>query len=678
MNKKQILPLIVVGSLSAAGAAAEQPDPQKKEDSEEMPQMVVEGTRLDDIAGKEVKSADLAEALAKKSASVSMVRRSGIANDIILRGQKKDNINILIDGGKIYGACPNRMDPPTSHILTNNIESVEITEGPYDVENFGTLSGAVKITTKEPEEGMHGEVSLNVGSWNYLKGAATLSGGTDRVRAMASVSRETSEQYEDGDGNDFAQQIENYDPATKSRYQDRYRDLDAYEKSTFMGKLYVDVMENQELKLSYTANRSDDVLYPSSPMDAIYDDSDIFDAEYIISGLGDWSQELSIHYYNSKVDHPMSNRYRLSSGPGSMNEKTHHLETHMQGAKIKNSWDLADGTAMTLGLDFSRRNWDGAFEGKGMASMVDGFVSIDDVDTDNTAIFIEAEKNFGSFDLKLGARYDDTSIEPAGDQPSNDYTAFSAYAFGTYGLWDGMKLFGGIGRSARVPDARELYIRMPMMGGMLIGNPDLDQVTNTEIDLGLELNAGSLYLKPKLFYSWLGDFIVYNDSKMMRRFDNVDSTIYGFSLDGSYSFTDQLYLDFGLAWQRGEKDEAQPGQTDKDLPEIPPLKGNVSLNWVYMDDSLARAEVVASDSWTRYDADNGEQELDSWAILNLKVEHALTKHIDVVLGIDNVFDETYAVSNTYKDLTLLESGSQEVILMNEPGRYFYLNAAYKF
>ncbi len=676
MKKTQILPLIVCSGLCAAGVAADQKG--QAEESEEMPQLVVEGTRLDDIAGREVKSADLAEALAKKSASVSMVRRSGIANDIILRGQKKDNINILIDGGKIYGACPNRMDPPTSHILTNNIESVEITEGPYDVENFGTLSGAVKITTREPEEGMHGEVSLNLGSWNYLKGAATLSGGTDRVRAMASISRETSEQYKDGDGKDFAEQIAHYDPATKSRYQDRYRDLDAYEKSTFMGKLYVDVTENQELKLGYTANRSDDVLYPSSPMDAIYDDSDIFDAEYIISGLGDWSQELSIHYYNSKVDHPMSNRYRLSSGPGSMNEKTHHLETHMQGASIKNSWDLADGTAMTLGLDFSRRNWDGAFEGKGMASKIDGFVSIDDVDTDNAAIFVEAEKNFGNFDLKLGARYDDTSIEPAGDQPSNDYTAFSAYAFGTYGLQEGMKLFAGLGRSARVPDARELYIRMPMKGGMLIGNPDLEQVSNTEIDLGLELNAGSLYLKPKLFYSWLGDFIIYNDSKMMRRFDNVDSILYGFSLDGSYSFTDQLYLDFGLAWQRGEKDEAQPGQNDKDLPEIPPLKGNVSLNWEYRDDSLARAEVVAADSWTRYDADNGEQALDSWAILNLKVEHALTRHIDVVLGIDNVFDETYAVSNTYKDLTLLEGGGGDVILMNEPGRYFYLNAAYKF
>jgi len=102
---------------------------------------------MDNISGEELKSADLAEALGKKSANISMVRGSGIANDIILRGQKKDNINILIDHAKIYGACPNRMDPPTAHIETNNIDSVTIIEGPYDVENFGTLSGLIKIDT---------------------------------------------------------------------------------------------------------------------------------------------------------------------------------------------------------------------------------------------------------------------------------------------------------------------------------------------------------------------------------------------------------------------------------------------------------------------------------------------------------------------------------------------------
>lgn len=103
---------------------------------------------VNDVSNENLKSADLAEALTKNIPSVSLVRRSGIANDIILRGQKKDNINILIDNAKIYGACPNRMDPATSHVLSNNIQSVEVKEGPFDVENFGTLSGVVKVNTK--------------------------------------------------------------------------------------------------------------------------------------------------------------------------------------------------------------------------------------------------------------------------------------------------------------------------------------------------------------------------------------------------------------------------------------------------------------------------------------------------------------------------------------------------
>jgi iron complex outermembrane receptor protein len=42
-----------------------------------------------------------------------------------------------------------------------------------------------------------------------------------------------------------------------------------------------------------------------------------------------------------------------------------------------------------------------------------------------------------------------------------------------------------------------------------------------------------------------------------------------------------------------------------------------------------------------------------------------------------VFDTKYAVSNTYKDLTLIAGGG-DVMLMNEPGRYFYANVKYSF
>lgn len=668
-------PSILLNPLSAA------------EHESELPTISVESTKLSDVSGEEVKSADLAEALGKKVPSISVVRRSGIANDIILRGQKKDNINILIDGAKIYGACPNRMDPPTSHVLTNNIEGIEIIEGPFDVENFGTLSGSVEITSKQPSKEFEGEVNLNVGSWGYRKGSTTVSGGSDRVRALVSLSKETSGQYEDGDGNDFSEQLEAVNAPAGNRYKPEYADEDAYDKASFMGKVYVNVTDNQELMLSYTANRSDDILYPSSPMDALYDDSDIFNLEYSIKQLGSYSKELNVQVFDSQVEHPMSTLYRVASGTASVNEKISYLETHTQGVKVKNAFDLSDTAVMTYGVDVSRRNWNGHYEGEGSQTPIDGYINIDDVDTDNQALFVEVEKRYERVELKAGARYDDTTIETASslaNQPDNDYTAFSGFLYTTYELDGATTLFGGVGRSHRVPDARELYFRgaMVMMGmGMSpqIGTPTLDQTVNDEIDFGIEKSFGNLMLKTKLFHSWLRDYIYYNASKSMNRFENVDATLYGVDISGSYAINDDFFLDFGMAYQRGKKDDALDGQNDRDLAEIPPLKGSLALNYAYGQDNMARLELVAADRWDTYDSDNGEQEVSGYGVLNFKLEHQLTQHFEITAGIDNLLDKTYAVSNTYNDLTLVSSGATgEVMLLNEPGRYFYLNATYRF
>jgi iron complex outermembrane receptor protein len=647
--------------------------------AENLPVITVEATRLTNVSSEQIKSADLADALFRNVPEISLIRRSGIANDIILRGQNKDNINILIDGAKIYGACPNRMDPPTSHILTNNIESIEIIEGPYDVENFGTLSGVVKINTKKPEKELHGEVSLNMGRWNYQKTAMSFSGGNDLVRGLVSISDEESGQYRDGDGNDFAEQIEAITPAVPMgvKYKNQNRNLDAYSKQTFMSKLYFDLIDNHELAISYTANRSDDVLYPSSRMDALYDDSNIFNLDYSIKNLGEFSKKLQFQYYDSDVTHPMSNRYRNASGMNAANERISKLKTRMQGFKVKNAFDLSDTMEMTIGLDTSRRNWDGKYIGYGTSSMITGRKSIDDVDTDNAAIFAELEKRYQDFTLQLGARYDDTTIEPDNNtQQDNDYDSFSAFVHGTYKYNEQTTFFGGMGKSSRVPDARELYWKNMM--GMTGGTPDLDQTDNYEIDFGVENNFENMTLKTTLFYSWLKDYIYYNADKNMNNFENIDATVYGASVAGMYLFNDDIYLDFGLAYQRGRKDEALAGQTDKDLANIPPLKVNLALNYEYMPASSLRMEVIAADTWNDYDGDNGEQKIDNYAIMNLKARHSLSKNVELTLGVDNVFDETYAINNTYKDLILLTDGNGDVMKMNEPGRYYYINAAYRF
>ncbi len=647
---------------------------------------------IKDVHGEDIKSADLAEALFKQSPSIALSRRSGIANDIFVRGQRKDNINITIDGTKVCGACPNRMDPPISHVLTNNVDYIEINEGPYNVEDFGVLSADVKIHTIKPAEELEGEVNLGLGSWGYKKASFNVSGGmTDTVRFLLSASTETGEQYEDGDGNDFVGQIDREISAGAVpgtvQYQPQYQNMDAYNKKTVMAKVFWEIADNQELRLSYTANRSDDILYPSSKMDALYDDSDIFNVEYIAKDLGTYSKELDVQLYQSTVEHPMSTIYR---NMGASSEMTHALDTKMQGAKIKNSFDFGNHT-ITAGVDYSLRNWDGKYTKDGNPHAIP--VSIDDVDTKNYAFFLKDKIKMDKLVLDLGLRYDDTAITPKGNlptqqpkQPENNYNELNGYIFGTYHADANTKYFAGAGKSSRVPDAKELYWlgSMPMPGTMppvapSVGTPDLENTINYEFDIGIEKKFENATFKAKAFYSVLKDYIAYNDSKMQNKYENVDATIYGLELSGTYIATDSLYFDYGMSYQRGEKDNPLSGQNETDMPEIPPFKFNAAVNYDYGDSLTLRAEVIAADSWTNIDWENGEQELDAYAVLNLKGTKKVGKNLELTVGVDNVFDSTYAVSNTYKDLILLPTaGDNEVMLLNEPGRYVYTNLRYKF
>jgi iron complex outermembrane receptor protein len=643
-----------------------------------------EGTTqiVKNISGDEIKSADLAEALYKNVPSISIIRRSGIANDIILRGQKRDNINVTIDGTKIYGACVNRMDPPTSHVVTHAIADVEVQEGPFDVEEFGALSGSIKVSTKKPTKEVHGDITLNGGSFGYKKASGTISGGNDNIRLLFSASTESGEQYKDGNGDNFAEQLRNYTASTNSPMDNNFvyskadKNRNSFEKTMYMGKVFIDFTPDQELQLSYTANRSDNVLYPSSKMDALYDDSDIFNLQYAIKNIGAYSKKLELQIYNSKVEHPMSTKYRKA---GQANYMTHFLTTDMKGLKVKNSVD-AFGQALSYGIDGSKRNWDGEYSKTNVATGRENTMrkSIDDVDTSNVGLFVKTKKSFENIDLEMGARYDETSIDTTSTKNrSNDYSSLSANIFANYHANENTKYFVGVGKSSRVPDARELY--NTKTNGTLNGNPNLEKTTNYELDLGVEQEFNQGSLKFKTFYSKLKDYIYYNSNPAISKnnFENIDASIYGAELSASIMPTDSTYLFAGLAYKRGKKDTQPTGQTNNNLAEITPLKLNLTAAYDYDENGMVEASLIAADSWDEVDRQNGEQQLAGYATINLKTSREFDNGLEFTLGADNIFDTSYATTNTYKDLILMTDGT-DTMLINEPGRYVYLNVKYAF
>ncbi len=641
-------------------------------------------TDVTNVSGEDLVSGDLSSALSDSVPSITIIRRSGIANDIILRGQRKDNINVLIDGGKIYGACPNRMDPPTSHVITSNIKDVEIIEGPYDVEDFGTLSGAVKITTKKPSKKIKGIINANAGSWNYRKGSAFISGGKGPVKVLFGGSVESSDQYRDGKGNTMAKQLSlategstnpkilgmQYLPSEVNRY--------AYRKKSFLGKIFVDTVNNQEFRFSYTANRSDNVLYPSTPMDAIVDDSNLYNVKYLFNNLGTYSDKLSFEYYYSNVYHVMTNEYRkISLGPNGT--VAHVINSRVYGFKAINRFHI-ERISFAYGVDISKRNWNGRYWKKYYGAHIGLNNSMPDVNTVNLGLFAKGKRKFGKLELEAGIRYDHTRVTTNNSDPHEKYNDLSGYLFAYYNITPSLKYFIGAGKSIRVPDAKESHYRLKDLTstteGKLVGNPHIKDVKNYEVDMGIEGHCSNALFKAKVFYSRLRDYIVYNATAV--QYQNVNAKIYGYELSATYFITDSLYVNGGVAYQRGKKDSPLVGQTNKNLPSIPPIKVNMAINYDYRGYAF-KTEMVASGRWSKYDSDNGEQAIPGWAVFNCKLtKKNIFRRFNITLGVDNIFDKKYAVSNTYKDLTLVSGSTGQVMLLNEPGRYIYANLSFVF
>lgn len=664
--------------LSVAAIAALASDPitiQKITVEASIPKGENKNISADDIV-KYSRQSDLGEMLSSSLPEISHVRTTAIGNDIVLRGFKKDNLNVTIDDAKVCGACPNRMDPPAMHVSSSQIANVEVQEGPFDVTQFGSLGGAINVVTKDPSKGLHGEVSATLGSYDYRKISTTVEGGNDTIQALVGYSRETSGQYKDGNGNTMAEQADSATVATQ-RYAAKHKEDDAYARQNFWTKIVGNISDNQKLTLNYFGDRADDVLYPRYPMDALKDDTDMFKAKYQLFNLGAFSEELLIEAYHSKVEHEMGTDYRAGATSATATMVS-PVDATIKGIRAEDTTSI-NNTNLTFGVDLSTRNWNGT---KGNRTNPYAQVQIPDADTDNIGLYAKASQSHGSLDLSGGVRYDNTDIDAdqslMASAKDRNYNNLSANVLGRYHYSSHGNIFIGFGQSSRVPDARELYFA----GG--IGNTNLNETINREIDLGVEQTIGNLHLKGNLFYSDLKDYIyAYKTGTLSNTsYTNIDARIVGGDISADYLLNNEWRVESGLAYQKGSKKDTDEldalstsAQTDKDLADIPPLKGRVAL--VY-DDTIhyTSVEWIASKAQT-YDQNNGEQAIQGYGIVNLKYGTDIGNGFSLSTGINNVFDRTYAVSNSYIGLTTLMEGAQPLVL-NEPGRNFYATLSYKF
>ncbi len=642
---------------------------------------------------RETNAKDTGEAL-EVIDGVSKIRKGGIANDIILRGFQRDNINVLIDGMRVYGACPNRMDPPSFHLDFAEVERIDVLKGPFDVKNQGSMAGLIDIKTKSARPGFHGEINLNYGSFESINSSITASYGTEKFDILAGTAYKYSKPYKDGDDIRFT---EVYPLTSPNRYRESEIDGTAYNIKTGWTKLGFSPLKDQRIEISITRQEADDVLYPYLMMDANYDDTTRLNIIYRIEDIGNILKTFKIQAYWDKVKHDMTDERRCSSTmdasmcsdnlPRPYSMRT-YAETETYGGKVEGGFGFAGETK--IGIEYYLRNWDNITTmamKQGMMYMYMDQASVPDVDTKNIGLYVEQKNRITQrLNLTAGLRLDSTETRAGKDRTdlynlyyndpkrSKTYTYLSGNIQFNFDITESLNAFFGIGHGVRVPDPIERYFALKKMGDMMkpdwVGNPELRPTKNNEIDLGMKYSPGTILMKMNLFYSDLKDFIVarsiFNGSRYAKTYGNIDATMYGAEVSARFALPSDLYLTAGLSYIRGKNDTE-----DTNLPEIPTLKGRVSLRY---DNNRFFGEIegVFADSQDKIAPLLKEKESSGWAIANLKGGY-LYKNLKFFAGVSNIFDKKY-----YEHLSYSRDPFASGIRVPEPGRTLYANLQYVF
>ncbi len=625
------------------------------------------------------KVVDLAEILSDELVEVQMIRKSGYGNEVSVRGFGQENIKVLLDGGILEGACGSRKDPSLSHVNILTVKALTVQEGPFDVTKPGCLGGYIDVVTRKPEQGFHGEVLGKIGSYGFHSGGFTTSGGSDKIQWLFGYNYSESDQYEDGSGNPLWE-VREGQPAS---YNTAGREAKSFQKNDVWGKLQFRPNENNTILLEHSYGKADDILTPRVVFDTEEELTNLTKASWEIRNLGKLSDELTLSFYRNEVDHYPFQSYRNVAVP-----KNNMVESVITGGAIQNVTET-DFATLTCGIDWYHRDWWGDVYNSLTGEKLNEYL-IPSVLSLNMGGYVKIDKTFDRLFLGLGLRYDrfrqQADEELVFTSAVTDHNRKVDHLLGghislRYYMNDEAMLFGGVGRSYRTPTSSERYIQGNQT---FFGNPDLKSTSNTEFDAGLRYEHGGVTFQTKGFYSSLKDYI-YQESSCAgyKSYTNIDAHIWGGDIKASVDVNDRFSLEGGLAYQRGVKESFPENNKDDDLGRMAPLKGILALNYnsekgMGEEESglFGTVEWIHSNASKNVDADAGEQPLDAWDIINLRMGYRY-KSYRFNVGMDNVFDQQYTVANSYEWDVIGGTGANPAIV-NEPGRFIYATVGYSW
>jgi len=617
--------------------------------------------------------ADVTDQLAN-IAGVWSSRKSGHGNDLIIRGQRNNQINTWLDGASIQGACPNRMDPPTSFGTLIGYDRIVVDKGVNSLQyGAGGSGGTVRLerdtAALAEQTGVHGKIdySLNSNGLNGQGGADVLaSNGKAYVRAIGSMANGSN--YKDGNGAEV--------PAS---YKQR--------TGAFIAGYKFD--EASGIEASVERNRMIDVRYAALGMDSVFDNATTYRLKGWLGNLSGPVSAIKAEVYQTNVDHRMDN-YTLRPVPLGGMKMYSPATAKTTGGRVTLSANIG-AVRVDYGLDAVRvernagvytptnplnpmyRQWPGTQLDQ-VGAFSEATWQLTSVDTVKGGLRID--RFTSKIDSTLGNSIATDGMVPLTTRASakNDKTnsEISALLRYEHQFNASLKGYAGISRTAVAPDATQLYSLLKgknKQGQAVIsqvGNPDLTPERHNQINVGLSGANGALNWDGSVYYDRVQNYILQDRAAVGGNpfatvFRNINAELYGFDGSARYTLSDSLSLRGQLAYVRG-KDTSD----GRNLPQMPPITGTVGLDYAAGQwqagtslDFAARATHID----TLSGLDKGET--GGFGVTNLYVAYKVTPRWQVSTGIDNVFDKTYSMHVNRQYSALFGNPN---LTVNEPGR----------
>jgi iron complex outermembrane receptor protein len=625
---------------------------------------------------------EIADTLTRIS-GMSKVRKGGVASDVVLRGYQGENLNVLVDGVKVYGACPNTMDPPVFHTDQSEVERVEIGKGPFDMKNAGSLGGVVNIVTRQPGPSLTVSPSLTLGSFGFLQPSVTLSQSGTSAAIQGGLSYRESQPYADGNGDRFT---------SLANYREGIEDTDAFRIGAAWLRGDWAPSDAHRLQLALSRQEADHVLYPYLLMDAVYDDTSRLNMSYEFVPGGSALHSLRAQGYTTSVEHWMTDEWRTSSSsaprPYSM---ATDADTASTGLEVE-----ADFGRWQAGLDLLHRSWLAETRMAGMGYMAQA--AVPDVDIDSAGLYVEGTFSLSSrLTLDTGARLDwarsraDSALANTAlyfayngtrrTESSDSYP--SAKVSAVFRPVSGVELSAGIGTTVRLPDAQERYFALRRAGSDWVGNPELEPVRNTGLNLSGRAVKGNVTIDATLFRDEIDDFITVHEQARINQVPGVmnakarsyaatDATMTGAELSAVAVLRHGVSMTLGASAVRASKETIpEAGIESSNVAEIPPYSANAAFRYDH-NGAFGEIEGVFAARQDRVDSDLGEEETPGYGIANLRAGMRFG-WLQLVVAVYNVFDRQYMEHLSYQR-DPFRSGAR----VPEPGRSLAITTSASF